>query len=302
MDNFYTRCVLTPGRNPACHSCMAGSPRKCQVLQDQAVSLPLLLSASTLPPPVSPSDPEVCRGCLAPGAVLASVVRAHGGHTDWDPSGSILWVLMQRSPACLKVKQLGISAANGSLIYPKKRSARMKYPKWRLLWRAGEGLQCHTALAATVVVFFCERHKGYVEKTHKTQWLEMWYMLRTELENKPASVHCGHEQNSRNREGKYFWWHWIHAECSGLAGLGVLLDKQEPLGLSQTALATAVTKGYAKDILVLWVLAVLAELSMWWKGQDFRCTLFMWEELSSHGTCHVFSYITNVLKVHFVFL
>lgn len=176
MDNFYARCVLTPGRSPACHSQMTGSPRKCQVLQDQAPSLPWLLSASTIS---STWDGEVMTevtvmilrlvmaAWLLELCLLASVVHARGGHTNWDPSGSIPCMLMQRSAAALRLKGLGISETSGSLAHPKKRSTRIKYPKWRLLSWTGDGLQCHTALAATVVVFFCERHKGYVEKTHK---------------------------------------------------------------------------------------------------------------------------------------
>lgn len=168
MDNFYTRCVLTPGRSPACHGCMAGSPRECRLLQDQAVSL--LFSCQ--PPHCHPqSHPAILKlataAWLLEPCLLASVVHATRGHADWDPSGGICCVLMQRSPACLRVKGMGISAANDSLAHPKERSARIKYRKWRLLWRAGEGLQCHTALAATVVVFSCKRHKGYAEKSHK---------------------------------------------------------------------------------------------------------------------------------------
>lgn len=165
MDNFYTRYVCSllaailyakvawqahpesarsfrTKQSPFLCSCQ---PPHCHH-QSHPVILRLIMSVWL---------PELC--------LLASVVHAHGLRSLW----SICCVLMQRSPAGLRVKELGTSEANGSLSHPKKRSARIKHPKWRLLWRAGEGLQCHTAPAATVAVFFCERHEEYVDKTYK---------------------------------------------------------------------------------------------------------------------------------------
>lgn len=133
----------------------------------------------------------------------------------------------------------------------------------------------------------------------------MWYMWRTELTNKLASVHCGYDQNSRNRKECVFD-DMKYMHCSGPAGQGSLLGKLEPLlGLSQIIGYSSGKRMITIVLRTSWssgsLLYFMGELSMCWEGQDFRGALLVWEELSSRGTCHVFSCVTDVLKVHFVF-
>lgn len=124
-----------------------------------------------------PSGPSSLPSFAAVSLHLATV-----SHTMW--SWCLSWLPSSWSRACLPVwsihmeirmteiplgasasqsegKRTGISKANGSLAHPKQRSTRIKYPKWKLLWRVVDVLYSVTQpWMLQWLCFFCERHKG----------------------------------------------------------------------------------------------------------------------------------------------